>query len=827
MKTAYRFLTKNIDSFFVGTIVLSTNFGLFMNILGKDNVTSLVFKSSFVFLAIWLLVKSFSEFKRLSNIKQCLLNSPYFKSLFLIFIFTFVLLLSLGIPAFINGSLSFSYLIKFIQCVFALVAILLFCSASVNKYIIRSFVIMSVGFSIFLLFGYFVPTIRNKVYTGAVTYNLGNPNTTASVLMYNVLTLFYGIFIFRSITGRVFLSLVSASIFVLIYFTQSRNPYVALFVATLLLIVYCLTKKFKSRKLFASFFLVTSILLFASIYFLYFYFESHGAPAQSVVESTIGKGYSSRYSVWTDAFKKIGEHFFVGNYFKLQGSFQYHNSILDIFVAYGFIGGTFCCGILIYIIYRFIFDVKRIVLSQKVAVFCFIAFFYTGLFEASFFNSAQGICVLFFAFLSFAKTPLTTDCVSENNAIYFNENTFKTCDVVIVNSVYQKGSTGKIVDTIFNYSSKEYKTICLYGRKKAQAKLNVAKCCNELQSKINHVINLITRDSYLFNLSSTFEIIRVIKKYKPRLVHIHNLNDYYVNQYMLLKFLKKKKIKTIVTLHSENFYVGCQEGHVFECEGWANGLCCKNCNRQKNGYICAIKWNRMYKTLQGFDDLQFTAVSPWLADRAKRSTLLKRFKVDVILNGVDDLYFEKSILKKDDETKKTILFVCADAQNPIKGFDYFKRLAELYIDNKEITFTLLSLEKVFPDELPDNIVVHEPVKRLSDLKHIYESATISLVLSKKETFSMPVAESLSCGTPVVGFKCGGAESIGLLNYSLFVNYGDIDGLKSAIDTVLKRPVNYKAIIEEAYEKYSASKMWSNYNKLYFMSVGAKFLELKI
>ena len=58
------------------------------------------------------------------------------------------------------------------------------------------------------------------------------------------------------------------------------------------------------------------------------------------------------------------------------------------------------------------------------------------------------------------------------------------------------------------------------------------------------------------------------------------------------------------------------------------------------------------------------------------------------------------------------------------------------------------------------------------------------VLSKFESFSMPVLESLCCDTPVYRFKAGGSESICPQEMrDNFVDNGDIDALFETMQRV--------------------------------------------
>ena len=79
---------------------------------------------------------------------------------------------------------------------------------------------------------------------------------------------------------------------------------------------------------------------------------------------------------------------------------------------------------------------------------------------------------------------------------------------------------------------------------------------------------------------------------------------------------------------------------------------------------------------------------------------------------------------------------------------------------------------------------------------------------------MPTAESLCCGTPVLGFEAGGPESIALEKYSAFVPYGDLDALQKQVFIMLRNAYDKKQISYKAREYYSRETMLLRYLKQY-------------
>ena len=91
-------------------------------------------------------------------------------------------------------------------------------------------------------------------------------------------------------------------------------------------------------------------------------------------------------------------------------------------------------------------------------------------------------------------------------------------------------------------------------------------------------------------------------------------------------------------------------------------------------------------------------------------------------------------------------------------------------------------------------------------KHIME-ADLTVSTSKRETFSTICAESLSCGTPIVGFKVGALETVAPSDYSEFVEFGDTDGLEMSVRKWLYQKIcSEEDIIKAAKRIYSNEKM---------------------
>lgn len=400
-------------------------------------------------------------------------------------------------------------------------------------------------------------------------------------------------------------------------------------------------------------------------------------------------------------------------------------------------------------------------------------------------------------------------------------------NVMQINCVYQNGSTGKIVCDIHRILQKEgCGSVVCYGRGTKSGDTEVYKTCGEVQARLNKLYARLTGVKFGGCFFSTRKLLRKIKKVKPDIVHLHCINGYFVNIFRLIKYLKKHHIKTILTLHAEFMYTA-NCSYAIDCEKWRSG--CGSCKRAKEETHTIlfdrtdISWEKMKQAFNGFEDLLVVAVSPWVQSRAQQSPMLNDKRHMTILNGINTEIFslrENQFVKKNLglADKKIVFHVTSEfseCQEHIKGGYFVIKIAEYFLEvDPNVMFVVAGTcnNKL---NLPANVILLGNVSDQRKLAEYYSMSDITLLTSKRETFSMVVAESLCCGTPVVGFEAGAPEMITIESFSSFVPYGDI---RLLIDEV-KRYLYFEYFDENhiskvAKQKYNSKMMGYEYLRLY-------------
>lgn len=390
--------------------------------------------------------------------------------------------------------------------------------------------------------------------------------------------------------------------------------------------------------------------------------------------------------------------------------------------------------------------------------------------------------------------------------------------ILQVNNVYGEKSTGKITQVIHQGLLRAgHESVVVYGRGKDAHEEGVIRLCPEWYGKINGLRARLTGIKYGGCALSTMRLFHIIRREKPDVVHLQCINGNFVNIYSLIGWLKKHRIRTVVSLHAEFMHTA-NCGHALDCTQWQHGCGkCPNVKRATRSLFfdrTGESWRRMKEAFAGFEeDAVICPVSPWTEIRAKQSDIMKDFRFRTVYNGIDtDHIFHLQGKKR--EKDNIVLNVTAyhsSEKEHLKGGWYLRELARRM---PEVTFLVAGKAGQIPD-LPENMKLLGVISDQQELAELYRNARLSILVSKRETFSMPCAESLCCGTPVVGFRAGAPEMISLPEYSEFVQQGDLPGLEEVVRKWLSRTDLDAAEISEAAKRtYSAETMVQNLLDVY-------------
>lgn len=356
--------------------------------------------------------------------------------------------------------------------------------------------------------------------------------------------------------------------------------------------------------------------------------------------------------------------------------------------------------------------------------------------------------------------------------------------------------------------------------------LVAAKILPQLDRVLKKIFGVKGGHPWSFNLIPN-PLLKVLSLSDYDLIHLHWVGKNMVNHAMINKITKP----LVWTLHdSWPFTAGC---HIpKECEGYKSG--CKECPQISNRKATTALLDYMHRSKSKTykeRDIHFIAPSHWIANCAKNSQLLSDSSIHVIPNGIcTKTFYPFSKTECIDlfglpANKNIILFgaMYADTDHN-KGLDLLlKALAILCSSDSEFSErSILVIFGASPSFVLRNLdipvlcigVIHEQ----SMLAKLYSAATVTLVPSRSESFGQVAAESLSCGTPVVAFRCSGLIDIvdHRINGYLANPYEPID-LASGIQFILnnKYDVEFKQNArDKAISKFDSKVVSMLHHELY-------------
>lgn len=402
--------------------------------------------------------------------------------------------------------------------------------------------------------------------------------------------------------------------------------------------------------------------------------------------------------------------------------------------------------------------------------------------------------------------------------------------ILYLNTWFDYGSTGEIVSNLFHYSvSFGDDAYVIYGRGAKNKNPKIYRSSSKIECQFWSLSSRFSRDIYGGAWCSTNRVIRRIQAINPDLINVHCTNSYWLNNQKFFCFLAHFNKPVVLTLHAEFQYTGnCT--YTLGCTQYEAGcVTCQRCHSITKSCFSDKTKRNFKKMYEGFAEfptnrLILVPVSPWLEHQVNRSLILGRFQTHTIINGIDtDAFFVNQDIQRSNSTIEILFAVpkLSFERANLKGGDFFYEIAKK-TTNLPIHYTVISqfppsLTKPLPQNCDLIIGANKTRMRLA-----YNSCDATLLLSQKETFSMVCAESLLCGTPVVGFKAGAPETLFSMFDSLFFDYGDIESIVLALTHLRKRSIEErKSLHDKMALQFSKKRMCEDYECLFSSLLGVK------
>lgn len=391
--------------------------------------------------------------------------------------------------------------------------------------------------------------------------------------------------------------------------------------------------------------------------------------------------------------------------------------------------------------------------------------------------------------------------------------------VLEINACYYQGSTGTIVSDIQSICNKNGIDCYVAYATSSSRKVPLGyKMGSLVQRKIHALLSRIDGKQAYYSFLETFLLLRYIGKLKPDVVHLHNVHNNYLHLNLLLFFLAKNDIATVVTLHDCWFHTGgCFHYTAADCNRWLSG--CGKCPKKLKdtpAYFrdCSSQiLSDRIKYFSAIPRLYTVGVSKWILKDAQQVVFNNR-QASVIYNGVDINIFKprgKGLrISMGWESMEVILGSATKwlASNNKKTLDYFlnhlsqNQILVLFGVKKEITFAhpKLSYLKYTNDRI--------------HMAEIYSSADVMVNCSFEDSLSFINIESQACGTPVVTYGGTGLEETvdGLCGFS--VKSGDYVTLFNTTMRTLQNPPSSDSCREWVANRFDKGKNYIQYIEIY-------------
>lgn len=343
--------------------------------------------------------------------------------------------------------------------------------------------------------------------------------------------------------------------------------------------------------------------------------------------------------------------------------------------------------------------------------------------------------------------------------------------------------------------------------------------------RLSELMARITGLAGCFSPFATARLLRTMDREGVDLIHLHTLHSSYVNLPMLFRYIKKRNIPAVWTLHDCWSFTGhCPHFMYEQCEKWKTG--CTACPKY-HSYPKSIfdnsrfMWKKKKEWFTGIPQATIVSPSQWLADRVGES-FLKEYPRKIIPNGIDLSVFRpvsSDFRQKHNLQNKKLVLGVAYGWDDKKGLDVFIELSQKLPEGYQVV--LVGTDPEVDKLLPKSILAIHRTQNRQELAEIYSAADVFVNPTREDTFPTVNLEANACGTPVVTFRTGGSPECIDENSGSVVKYNGTEALEAEIIRICtQRPYSRHACVENA-ARFEKGACFSRYIQLYKELADAK------
>jgi glycosyltransferase involved in cell wall biosynthesis len=285
-------------------------------------------------------------------------------------------------------------------------------------------------------------------------------------------------------------------------------------------------------------------------------------------------------------------------------------------------------------------------------------------------------------------------------------------------------------------------------------------------------------------------------------------------------FAKVADKKILWTLHDLNPCTGgCH--YPGECQQFYGGcLHCPQLEGARHPKIVKKYFSYRAKALSKLEKPGLTVISPssWISNEAKKSALFKDAAHRVVPNAFDETVFRPldQVFCRDalsiPRGKRILMFAANYLGNHRKGMDILLDALRLLAENDDIVVYAAGHADL---KAHSHVTVLGNVSDERLMAVAYNAADAFVMPSREDNLPNTVAESLLCGTPVVGFKRGGVpEMIEDGTNGIIVDDLSAPSLADGIRRGLGMEWNKEFIASAARNQFSRKKIADMHIELY-------------